>query len=92
VTGISRGGTGVARLDLAGRAAAVPGVSVAIVAFLRTHQQAISALGLATDAGPETDPTHLYSQTIGRAAVAADCVAVVTNFVAGDATVTAHHG
>jgi len=82
VTRLSWRGTGVAGLDLAGRAAAVPGRGVGVVAFLRTHQQAVAALGLTAKAGPETDPTHLHGRAIGRAAVAARGVAVIADLVA----------
>jgi hypothetical protein len=91
MTSLSRNRAGVARLVLAARAAAVPGCGVAIVAFFRTYQHAVAALGPAAT-GPRAFPTLFNLRAIGRTAVAVLGVVVIAGFIAGDTTVTAHHG
>jgi hypothetical protein len=92
MTSLSRNWASVTRLVLAARAAAVPGCSVAIVAFLRAQQHAVAALGPAAKAGRRAFPTLLNLRAIGRTAVAVLGVVVIAGFIAGDTSVTAHHG
>jgi hypothetical protein len=77
---------------LAARAAAVPGCSVAIVAFFRAQQHAVAALGPTAKAGRHAFPTILNLRAITRTAVAVIGVVVIAGFIAGDATVAAYHG
>jgi hypothetical protein len=77
---------------LAARAAAVARCGVAIVAFFRSHQHAVAALGPAAKTGRRAFPTILDLRAITRTAVAVLGVVVIAGFIAGDATVTAHHG